>query len=290
MNIQTATSANLSSWCQKLTPRLPSISAAACRDSQLTPTGTSSVKNFPILMRRIPATDATNKKPPIRVLLIGGIHGDELTASAIVFRWLRLMSNPMAKSFSWEVVPVLNPDGLLRNTPQRVNAHGVDLNRNFPMPNWHKEALGYWERVTNKDPRRYPGPYPLSEPETKWLNDEINRFQPHVIISVHAPFGVLDFDGPVHPPQRFGRLFFAPVGVYPGSLGNYSGVQRNMPIITIELANALAMPNDVEVQKIWEDMLLWIQRNVPPEKKTSFLSLPFKKFSTTLSSFKHKED
>lgn len=56
---------------------------------------------------------------------------------------------------------------------------------------------------------------------------------------IHAPFGVRDFDGPAKPPQRFGRLIFNRVGVYPGSLGNYSGLhKKNIPIITIELPNA----------------------------------------------------
>jgi murein tripeptide amidase MpaA len=31
-------------------------------------------------------------------------------------------------------VPVLNPDGMLAAKPRRVNANGVDLNRNFPTP------------------------------------------------------------------------------------------------------------------------------------------------------------
>jgi hypothetical protein len=139
----------------------------------------------------------------------------------------------------------------------------VDLNRNFPTPGWEKEAPQYWAKHTKSDPRRFPGHAPLSEPESRWVNDEIERFKPDVIISVHAPFGVLDFDGPVHPPNKFGRLVFTPVGVYPGSLGNYSGRHKNVPVITIELPNARAMPAPADVQRIWADMLTWIQKNVP---------------------------
>jgi len=40
----------------------------------------------------------------------------------------------------------------------------------------------------------------LSEPESRWVSDEIERFQPQVIISVHAPFGVLDLMA--RPPRR----------------------------------------------------------------------------------------
>ncbi|HJV54240.1 MAG TPA: M14 family zinc carboxypeptidase [Noviherbaspirillum sp.] len=218
-------------------------------------------KGFPILKRVIPA--ARSSKEPVRVLLLGGIHGDELTAAAIVFQWMQWMHAAPAQDFEWEVAPVVNPDGMLAGKPQRVNANGVDLNRNFPTPGWRQDAPRYWARVTRRDPRRFPGSAPLSEPETRWLNEEMERFRPHVIISVHAPFGVLDFDGPAPAPRRFGRLYLSPVGVYPGSLGNYSGVHKNVPVITIELPNALAMPPQAEVRRIWQDMLGWIARNVP---------------------------
>jgi murein peptide amidase A len=88
-----------------------------------------------------------------------------------------------------------------------------------------------------------------------------------VIISVHAPFGVLDMDGPAKAPRRFGRLYFNRVGVYPGSLGNYGGLHKNVPVITIELPNALAMPQPAEVRRIWQDMLAWIEHSVPSQAK-----------------------
>ena len=94
------------------------------------------------------------------------------------------------------------------------------------------------------------------------MEKAVNDFKPDLIISVHAPFGLLDFDGPAPAPKRFGRLTLNPVGVYPGSLGNYSGKFRNVPVITIELPNAMAMPTDAEAKKIWTDMLDWINRNV----------------------------
>jgi protein MpaA len=250
-----------SDWCKRLTPRLPGVSVKACQSTGLTPSGASSRKGFPILVRRIaPAKGAPAQ--PVRVMLLGGIHGDELTASAIVFQWMQLIgSTPEAQAMQWSVVPVANPDGLLAPKPKRVNANGVDLNRNFPTPGWAEEAPRYWAKATRSDPRRFPGKAPLSEPETKWLHEEMERFKPHVIISVHAPFGVLDFDGPAPAPTRFGRLHINRVGVYPGSLGNYSGRHKNVPVITIELPNAQAMPPDQETRRIWRDMLAWIQGN-----------------------------
>jgi protein MpaA len=257
-------------WCTKLATRIPALTAQDCQASGLVPTGAMSRNGFPILARDFVAAPqpahvsrVANKKAPVRVLLLGGIHGDELTASAVVFQWMAKMQTPAAQNFEWKVVPVLNPDGLLAAKPLRVNARGVDLNRNFPTPGWELEAPKYWAKATGSDPRRFPGHAPLSEPESQWVADAIERFHPDLIISVHAPFGVLDFDGPVAPPRRFGRLIYNRVGVYPGSLGNYSGLYKHVPVITIELPNAQKMPPEADVKRIWQDMLSWIRRSVP---------------------------
>lgn len=267
--------ARLAEWCGKLSSRLPGVSSSACQAATLVPSGAVSLNGFPILRRNVPAADNQHGRmgvagqTPIRILLLGGIHGDELTASAIVFQWMRYMRAPPAQQFQWDVIPVVNPDGLLAAKPRRVNANGVDLNRNFPTPGWQQDAPRYWTHVTRRDPRRFPGTAPLSEPETRWLHDEMERFKPQVIISVHAPFGVLDFDGPAPAPTRFGRLLINRVGVYPGSLGNYSGRHKNVPVITIELPNALAMPPEAEVRRIWQDMLAWIDANIPKQHASS---------------------
>ncbi len=256
-----SSSASQAAWCKRLAVRLPDVSVAACQASNLQPSGGVSTNGFPILSRQISSADRGDRKP-LRVMLLGGIHGDEMTSSAVVFKWLQQTQMPLAREFFWDVVPVLNPDGLLAARPSRVNARGVDLNRNFPTPDWQQEAPRYWSKATASDPRRFPGKGPLSEAETRWLKAEIDRFKPNVIVSVHAPFGVLDFDGPAPVPERFGRLQFNRVGVYPGSLGNYSGLHRNIPVITIELPNAQAMPPAKEVDRIWIDMLTWIKLNV----------------------------
>lgn len=259
-----AAPATLADWCAPLAKRLPGISQAECRGSQLLPSGVKSRGGFPILVRDFAAPGTASNQSALRILLLGGIHGDELTASALVFEWMQWMQHPEAVNFHWKVAPLINPDGLLATKPQRVNANGVDLNRNFPTPGWREQAPRYWAQSTGSDPRRFPGTAPLSEPESRWVHDEIERFRPDVIISVHAPFGVLDFDGPAPAPRQFGRLMFNPVGVYPGSLGNYSGVHKNVPVITIELPNAQTMPTEPEANRIWQDMLSWIRRNVQP--------------------------
>lgn len=251
----------LHQWCQLVTPRIPSISNQHCRQSQLLPSGVKSINGIPILTKDF--RENHRRKNPVRVLLIGGIHGDEQTASSIVFKWMEMMRKTGAQEFHWKVVPLLNPDGLMAKKPSRVNARGVDLNRNFPTIEAEESAYRYWERKTKNDPRRYPGKASLSEPESLWVYNTMQDFKPHVIISVHAPYGVLDLDGPANPPTKLGRLLFNRVGVYPGSLGNYSGIHQNIPVLTIELPNAVEMPSNTEVIRIWQDMQGWIRNNLP---------------------------
>ena len=255
-------------WCAAIGKRLGSVPPPLCRKLGLQAAPTLSGHGHALMWRDIPPParqTAQAGKPPQRakrVLLIGGIHGDELTSASIVFRWLQWLDESESRQYHWRVIPVANPDGLLANPPQRVNSHGVDLNRNFPTPDWNRDAQAYWAKKTNRDPRRFPGQSAMSEPETRWLHDQIESFQPDVVVSVHAPFGILDYDGPAHQPRRFGHLDLNRLGIYPGSLGNYGGVQKNMPVITIELPNATAMPAPREQREIWDDMLTWMRRNI----------------------------
>lgn len=195
-------------------------------------------------------------------MLLGGIHGDELTSSELALRWLERVTEPEARPHHWKFVPMLNPDGFFNVPATRTNARGVDLNRNFPTPNWATDARKYWEKTTGRDPRRFPGNSALSEPESRWFNDQLDSFKPDLVISIHAPLGVLDFDGPPPPPRRIGRLYLDQVGIYPGSLGNYSGVHRNVPVVTIELPNSMQMPSLFEQDRMWRDMMLWLSQNM----------------------------
>lgn len=257
-------------WCTAVGKRLKSVPAAQCRALGLQPAAQRSAQGRALMLRDLPPPVkklASQGKPAVagrapRVLVIGGIHGDELTSAALVFRWLPWMREGEAGHYHWRVIPIANPDGLLAARPSRVNANGVDLNRNFSTPDWGQDAHAYWQRKTDRDPRRFPGQKAASEPETRWLEAEIAQFRPDVIVSLHAPYGLLDYDGPARQPRRFGQLTLNRLGVYPGSLGNYGGVHKNVPVITIELPHASAMPPPREQRAIWEDMLTWLRRNL----------------------------
>ncbi len=256
-------------WCETVGRRLFSVSAAFCKQSGLRPAAATSVRGRALMLLDQPPrparrTAALHGLRAARVMMIGGIHGDELTSVSIVFKWMQRLQRAEASNLHWRIVPLANPDGLLDSPAQRMNAHGVDLNRNFDTPDWRSKAMAYWVGRTRRDPRRFPGLAPVSEPETRWLQQQMDDFRPDLIVSIHAPYGVLDFDGPAEEPKRFGRLRLNRLGVYPGSLGNYGGLYKGVPVITIELPHATRMPSAAEQEAIWRDMLKWIGDNFVP--------------------------
>lgn len=262
-------SAAPASPCEALVARLPNLKRPLCDAAELKPTAGRSVQGRTLYARDVAAPDAK-----LRVLVVGAMHGDELSSAAVALHWIQ-HAVQMPANAHWRFIPALNPDGLLARPARRTNANGVDLNRNFPTPNWQREAKVYWEQRTRKDPRRWPGASPLSEPESRFLHDEMARFQPHLIVSIHAPYGVLDFDGPGVPPPKLGRLYLDQVGIFPGSLGNYGGVHQGMPVVTVELPSALRTPLDAEMRQMWMDLQRWMGERLRPEEAAP-LVLPVK--------------
>ncbi len=246
--------------CGRIARKLASVGLRECLARGLQASGALSVQGTPILVREF--SPIAGRRPLARVLVVGGIHGDEYASVSIVFKWLRILQRHHSGRFHWRVAPLMNPDGLLRRKSQRVNAKGVDLNRNFPTPDWHAESARYWQR-TGRNPRRYPGPTSLSEPESRWLASEIRGFRPDAILAIHAPYGIVDFDGPPLAPKRLGGLYLKLLGIYPGSLGNYAGVQGQIPVVTVELPHAGIMPKPREVRRIWSDAVNWLFKRFP---------------------------
>src|SRR5437763_6698207 len=113
-----------------------------------------------------------------RVLVVGCIHGNEPAGIAIANRLAH--SSPPPELDLW-IVPDLNPDGVAAQT--RGNAHGVDLNRNFP---WRWQPLGGVF---------FSGPGPLSEPESRLAHRLILRLRPRVSIWFHQHEDVVDESG-----------------------------------------------------------------------------------------------
>jgi len=118
--------------------------------------------------RSIEAVHVGGKGPV--VLVVGCIHGNECAALPVVRELER--AHPAHEDL-W-VIPEANPDGTAHDA--RLNAHGVDLNRNFPAGWISGPRDGY-----------YPGPRALSEPESRALLAFIRRIHPAITIWFHQP-------------------------------------------------------------------------------------------------------
>lgn len=244
------------SLCEEIGNKLGSVSVTDCLAQPLEFAGAYTVQSRPIVTRDFGPSAANGDQP--KILIMGGIHGDEYSSISIMFRWMELLDSSNNRDFHWRFAPTVNPDGLLDGQAVRQNANGVDLNRNFPSKDWLDLAEDYWNTITNRNPRRYPGTHPASEPEVQWVVDQIESFRPNVIVSVHAPYHLLDYDGPPEAPEQIGELHLHLLGVYPGSLGNYAGINLGIPVVTMELPSAGIMPSDEQIVSMWNDLLEWL--------------------------------
>lgn len=245
----------VANWCRELAERVTDVKTQDCMSGAFADSGHSSVNGRPLIVREI---EPSSRPASGRVLLIAATHGDELSSVGTVFSWMDLM-NAKGTPYEWRVAPVLNPDGVFHEPPTRVNANGVDLNRNLPTTGWAQESRDYWRRV-GFEKRRFPGESAGSEPENRWLAEQIKEFKPGVIISMHAPYGVLDYDGDFPAPRKMGSLNLHRLGVYPGSLGNYASRMQGIPVITVELDNSEEPPSEREIARMWSDLNSWLDR------------------------------
>uniref|UniRef100_UPI002FDB3D4C murein tripeptide amidase MpaA n=2 Tax=Pantoea TaxID=53335 RepID=UPI002FDB3D4C len=90
------------------------------------------------------------------------------------------------------VVLAVNPDGCQLGL--RANAHGVDLNRNFPAANWQSgETVYRWNSAAEaRDVLLSTGDRPGSEPETQALCELIHGLKPRWVVSWHEPLACID--------------------------------------------------------------------------------------------------
>lgn len=247
--------------CREIGNKLGSVSVSDCNNQNLQFADGFSVNERVLTKRDFLPKDLS--EPVSRILIMGGIHGDEYSSISIMFKWMNLLASNQDSDFHWRFLPLANPDGLLDGEATRQNANGVDLNRNFPSGDWERTALESWRATTGSNPRRFPGHSPASEPETQWILKQIEEFKPVVIVSVHAPHALLDFDGPVEAPHKIGHLHLHQLGVYPGSLGNYGGLDLGIPVITLELPSAGIMPSKAEIENMWVDLNNWLNDKAP---------------------------
>ncbi len=166
-----------------------------------------------------------------RALIIGGVHGDEPEGVAAAQGVLAALSGSFSLKMQVVVIPEFNPEGILNKT--RMNSANVDLNRNLPTKDWTSEF---------KVERYNPGKSPMSEPENEALVQLLEVEPPSIIISLHSWNPMININGPGCEPEAevlksYTKYSIEPDIGYPtpGSLGTYSGKERNIPTITFEI-------------------------------------------------------
>lgn len=127
------------------------------------------------------------------ILLVGGVHTGFESNTVMLLNELitHYESTPadILPGITLVLIPVLNPDGLLRGRTAegRFNGNNVDLNRNWGCE-WSAEA--YWQTR-----RVNPGQRAFSEPETQALGQLIRDLRPAAAIFYHsAASGVFSGD------------------------------------------------------------------------------------------------
>ncbi|MEN9202142.1 MAG: DUF2817 domain-containing protein [Thermostichus sp. DG_1_6_bins_120] len=167
------------------------------------------------------------------LLLIGGVHGNEVEGYDLLERYLAHEGwRSWAGKVTLWMIPRLNPDGCA--VGQRLNARGVDLNRNLPTRDWIP---------TPSEARYSPGAAPASEPETQALLACLAWIQPQLILSAHSceQNPCVNYNGPA---RELAEVMAAHNGLpvtddigypTPGSLGTWAGRERGIPTLTLEL-------------------------------------------------------
>ncbi len=185
-----------------------------------------------------PLAELRDERP---ILLMGGIHGDEPEGVALAegaLSWLRSECDAGrgARLAPWVLIPCLNVDGYEKR--RRVNARGVDLNRNYPSSDWSPAA----------DKERYfPGPSPASELEIQGVVGLLLGLRPRLVIHCHSwnPMVICTGAAGLADAERLGRAsgyrVVDTVGYpTPGSLSRYGWGDLGIPVICIEEQEGLA--------------------------------------------------
>ena len=159
-----------------------------------------------------------------KILVIGCFHGDEPQGNFLIESYLKKFPQT-----NLSFIQCLNEYGFKNNV--RVNENGVDLNRNFPTLNW----------VLSKKDEFFGGESPASEKQTKFVINTVEKLNPKLILTLHAPYKVVNYDGDgLEIAQKISEIINYPVESSigyptPGSFGTWAGIERKIPVITLEL-------------------------------------------------------
>jgi protein MpaA len=174
---------------------------------------------------------------PGELLVFGCIHGDECAAGRVepVSSLTAGCPDPSSDIY---FLPNLDPDGTAAGS--RLNARGVDLNRNFPSQ---------WRPMEQPGNPQYSGPGPFSEPETRIAARVIRAVRPAATIWFHQYDGTRPFvrawGGSVAAARHFAALARVPFRLmrWPAGTGpNWQNQELNEAAFVVELPPGAVEP------------------------------------------------
>lgn len=177
------------------------------------------------------------------VLVLAGVHGNEPEGVIAANQLLEVLAKNYEFSFDTQILPCLNPEGFFAGS--RLNARGVDLNRNLPTKDWSREAFS---------PKYPPGEHAASEIENKILIQLLEEFRPGLIISLHSFENyMMNINGDCRKIAEAMQIknkypIEESIGYpTPGCLGTYAGIERDMPTITYEIRRGSTIKEILEL-------------------------------------------
>lgn len=184
-------------------------------------------------------------KSPNYIHVLAGVHGDEIEGVYLASELIKVIEEDNEIDLPLVIIPILNVDGYRSGT--RLNAHGVDLNRNLPTEDWLPK---FSNKLFN------PGPGPLSEQENNYFVDLLEKYPPYLIISIHSGKPHLSHtdgcEGVAHFMAKHNQypIINEEKRNFPGSLENYAQTILKCPVFTII---APKIKNDKSLKDIWND-------------------------------------
>lgn len=197
------------------------------------------------------------------VLYIAAMEGNEQNSANLLQQWIPNIDANPGKIPSYRtlvVIPQINPDGYAADT--RLNADGIDLNRNFPANNWQTQVT---EPLANTVWTNDGGPSPLSEPESQALANFYTAHRPRLTLTMHSHGGIVEANDAADsvalgaqyasiagyraiPTYAIGNFFdYSTTGAFE----DWANDKLGLPVLEVELESATADEYSRNLPALW---------------------------------------
>lgn len=170
---------DLGAYAEKEYPEYANLNGVASGDYAATPSYRTYMYKLCMPTSRVNVMDAVRRK----VFIVAGLHGwenaSQFNTYVVGSMLCKIASNDyyaLGSVYDFYFIPCLNGYGAYHYT--RQNANGVDINRNFPHPNWAKSGV--------PGDYGYTGESAASEFETKILCKAVEKIKPDFFIDHHT--------------------------------------------------------------------------------------------------------